>query len=67
MKIVNINNEEIKGAFQTIHHNCLISVSTITKKTEIAVFCKDTDRLLKDKIPTLPAAYSWVESFGPRD
>ena len=68
MKIVDINNNEIKAAFQFVKGNCLISVSTILDKHgHIAIFDKDTNELLKDHRGNLQMAIEWVDMFGPRD
>ncbi len=68
MKIVDINNNEIRAAFQFVKDNCLISVSTILgKHGAIAIFDKDTNELLKDHRGSLQTAIEWVDMFGPRD
>jgi hypothetical protein len=69
MKIVDINNNKINGCFVFCVGNCEISVSTIFKKdrAEIAIFDRHNGDMVKDKLTSISAAISWVDSFGPRD
>lgn len=69
MKVVDMHNEKLNACFSFTKGSCLISVSTIMNKNraEIAIFCKDTDNLLKDRLNTVEEAITWVNNFGPRD
>ncbi len=69
MRIVNVENEKIKACFQFEVENCMISVSTIfnENKVDIAIFDKDSGKFLYDKLSSISAAISWVNSFGPRN
>ena len=68
MKIVNIHNQKINGAFQFNVGNCTISVSTMFNKerAEIAIF-DSGNNLLNDKLSNIQQAIHWVNGFGPRD
>ena len=68
MKIVDINNNKIRGCFVFTIGNCEISVSTILRenRAEIAIFDLHSGDLVKDKLSTISHAISWVHSFENR-